>query len=225
MRRIWQTVKYYGGRSISVALFVLGVLYFWPDIRDLPAVYGYRWGQLMPDRESVAYVLLGLALLWIIWMDVRPAVLRQRRTFGLIRVTRFEVAEVIKNPSGEEVGIRLRFYVENHSSIRVYVSVERISVSIDGMINPDERRGVLAFGIDPGREQEFTLAGIKWLEKKDSYEGRDDIEIRYGASVSRLPYLLHHRGLLPIRLAFREGQRVEHNVSCSHMTVDHKRLV
>ena len=63
-------------KPLSIAFAILALLWFWPDIRDLPDAYGLKWGQIMPDRTGVAYIMLGLSLLWIIWMDIRPIVHR-----------------------------------------------------------------------------------------------------------------------------------------------------
>jgi hypothetical protein len=61
-------------RSISFVASVLAILWFWPDIRDLPKAYGLNWDQILPDRGTVEHALLGIALLWILWMDARPTV-------------------------------------------------------------------------------------------------------------------------------------------------------
>lgn len=59
----------------SSILTAIGLLYAWPDIRDLPATYGYSWEFLMLfDREHLAYVLLGFAFVWILWIEIRPLV-------------------------------------------------------------------------------------------------------------------------------------------------------
>ncbi len=63
------------------ALTGIGVLYFWPDIQGLPEAYpkilGPDWEATFEavDREVVAYVLLGMAILWIFWIDARPYIL------------------------------------------------------------------------------------------------------------------------------------------------------
>ena len=67
-------------RSLSFAGSVLALLWFWPDIRDLPEAYGFKWGQVMPDREAVALVLLGISVVWIVWIDVRPRAMRWWRS-------------------------------------------------------------------------------------------------------------------------------------------------
>lgn len=44
-----------------------------PDLQGLPAAYGYSWEWLMwLDRETLAYALLGVACVWIFYIDVRP---------------------------------------------------------------------------------------------------------------------------------------------------------
>ena len=58
-------------RSLIAATTVIGVLYLWPDIKGLPGQFGYSWGWLMPEQQTITYVALGLALGWIFWMDVR----------------------------------------------------------------------------------------------------------------------------------------------------------
>lgn len=63
-------------RSLVLVGTVVGLLYLWPDIQELPSAYGLRWGQVMPDRAALALILLGLALSWIVWIDVRPAARR-----------------------------------------------------------------------------------------------------------------------------------------------------
>lgn len=62
-------------RSLSSIGTVLGLLYLWPDIRGLPAVYGLSWGWLaMIEREHISYIALALALAWLFWREVRPFV-------------------------------------------------------------------------------------------------------------------------------------------------------
>lgn len=67
-------------KSLSFAISVLTLLWFYPDIRDLPDAYGFKWGQIMPDRETVAFVLLGISISWIVWIDVRPTIIRWWRS-------------------------------------------------------------------------------------------------------------------------------------------------
>lgn len=58
LQRIWQVIRA-AGRSLALAGTIVGVLYLWPDIKGLPEAYGLAWADIMPDREIVAYVLLG----------------------------------------------------------------------------------------------------------------------------------------------------------------------
>ncbi len=224
MRKLFRIIKHWGGRSVSFAMGVLGLLYIWPDIQGLPSAYGFKWGQIMPDRETVAYILLMLALLWIIWIDIRPAVLSQRRLFGLVRVGLFEVAELVMYPSNDQVGIRLSFFIENQSPTDpIYFRIGRVQVSIDGMINQDEELGLIEGRIAPSSNQRVMLAGIKWFDRKEIYNGRDDIEIHYGSKASRLPYILHHRGMVTMHFNFpaeRSG-RARFNISTHHLTAEH----
>lgn len=74
MRELWRVICHYGGRSISIASAILGILYWWPNIRGLPNEYGYTWGQFIPNREIAALIALSFTMVWIIWMDIRPAI-------------------------------------------------------------------------------------------------------------------------------------------------------
>lgn len=64
-RATWQSLGFIGT--------VIGIIYIWPDVRDLPEIYGFQWGFAMwIDREFITYIALGLAFVWITWIDVRP---------------------------------------------------------------------------------------------------------------------------------------------------------
>jgi hypothetical protein len=76
MRDFLRKIRVFGGRSISFVLLALGLLYVYPDIEGLPAAYGYSWGYLMPSRETLTYCLLAAALVRIVWIDVRPRILK-----------------------------------------------------------------------------------------------------------------------------------------------------
>ena len=60
------------GVALSYIGTVVGLLYLWPDIQGLPEAYGWTWGHVMPDRETVTFIFLGISLAWILWMDARP---------------------------------------------------------------------------------------------------------------------------------------------------------
>lgn len=152
MRNLLRTIKRWGGRSISAALLILGLLYVWPDIQGLAPAYGYKWGQLVPDRETVAYVLLAGALLWIIWIDVRPSVLRHRRMFECLRIRRFELAELIRDPATGRAGLRLRAFIENQSKDqRIYFKIEQAFLFVDGHVNQDSQTISVIDSVLPGR--------------------------------------------------------------------------
>ncbi len=70
--RIWLPVW----RSAVFVAAVVGVIYIWPDIKEMPTKFGFpAWEfPMWFDRELVGYCFLGIALLWIFWMDVRPSV-------------------------------------------------------------------------------------------------------------------------------------------------------
>lgn len=81
IRAVWKPVTWCGT--------AIGILYLWPDIRDLPQTYGLTWGfPVWFDREAVSYFMLVIALAWIVWIDTRPLVMRwlQGRKFHPISV-------------------------------------------------------------------------------------------------------------------------------------------
>lgn len=66
-------------RSLALIGTFVGLIYLWPDIRDLPKVYpdtlGPKWEfPMWLDREAIAFTLLVLAGIWILWIDIRPSV-------------------------------------------------------------------------------------------------------------------------------------------------------
>ena len=77
IRSIWAWLRKWVARPFSAISILLALLWFPPDIRDLPEAYGWKWGDLMLDRETVLLAIATIALLWIMWMDVRPAVMRK----------------------------------------------------------------------------------------------------------------------------------------------------
>lgn len=85
LRTIMEVARRMGG-LVTIAVATVGVLYFWADLRDLPSAYGFRWGQFMPDRETVAFILLALAFAWMLWRDFRPIALTyfQRKRLQII---------------------------------------------------------------------------------------------------------------------------------------------
>lgn len=67
LRSVWRSLAFIGT--------VVGILYLWPNIRDLPSTFGGTWE--LPnwlDGEHLAYGLLAFACAWIFWIDARPFV-------------------------------------------------------------------------------------------------------------------------------------------------------
>lgn len=62
-------------KSLGFLMFIIGLLYLWPDIQGLPEIYPKFFGWFpMVERETITFILLGIAILWIIWIDARPLV-------------------------------------------------------------------------------------------------------------------------------------------------------
>jgi hypothetical protein len=60
-------------RSATFCGTVIGLLYLWPDIQSLPEQYDLKWEFPMRlDREAITLLFLGAAMVWIVWMDIRP---------------------------------------------------------------------------------------------------------------------------------------------------------
>lgn len=52
---------------------IVGILFLWPDIQELPKIYPRLFGWVpMLERGEIAYIALIPALAWILWMDARP---------------------------------------------------------------------------------------------------------------------------------------------------------
>lgn len=68
------------------------------------------------------------------------------------------------------------------------------------------------------------FAGIKWLDFKDAYDGKDRIEIHYGIKRDKLRYVMKHEGVLSIKLRYKGEADAEFNIECSHRSVEHIRL-
>lgn len=62
-------------RTLASISFVVSILFLWPDIQELPTIYPRAFGWLqMLERETLLGAALGLAVAWILWMDVRHLV-------------------------------------------------------------------------------------------------------------------------------------------------------
>lgn len=228
MRELLRTIRKLGGRSIAAALSVLGLLYLWPDIKGLPKAYGFEWGQLMPDREIVAYIVLALALGWIIWIDVRPY-LRTRSAsalYGKLRIERFDVAKVFMEALDSPIlGLILKASVRNHSLEReIFFFLTRALITIDGRVNPDAQIIMPVAAIHPNSAQSVTFAIVPRLERKAFYQGKDEIIIKYGSKAETLEFELEHEGVLTIEIRYKNGGQLDYNVDCSHRKINHRRI-
>ena len=74
LANIW---KFLSGawRLLTFLGTVIGLLYLWPDIKDLPKAYGLKWEfPLWLGSEVIAYISLAFACGWLLWIEVRPFV-------------------------------------------------------------------------------------------------------------------------------------------------------
>jgi hypothetical protein len=82
MKNLWAVISR-TWRALTAIAGIIGVLFLWQDLQylpkamGLPDAYSWAWRWLLElERETVAFLLLGLALAWILWIDARPLVWR-----------------------------------------------------------------------------------------------------------------------------------------------------
>ncbi|WP_366554731.1 hypothetical protein [Aquibaculum sediminis] len=165
-------------RSLSIMMSVLGILWFWPNIRDWPIAYGYEWGNILPQRETVMWLLLAAALLWIVWIDIRPLVRPWWRSWrGPLRISFPNEVNLPNKVSmnkkecmvycSEESDKTIRFVkyligIENISNTK---SVKNVKVIINYISMPDSlpnhylktESGETSVDISPGMISYFEL--------------------------------------------------------------------
>lgn len=139
LRRIGQLVRA-AWRSLALAGTVVGVLYLWPDLQGLPEVYGFEWGQVMPDRETITFVLLGLALAWIVWMDARPVIKKwlvetedhqKQQYFALAGGIYCETSPILRQSDGRRTRLYAnRFYIPVGNGLSTGQTLKRVKARI-----------------------------------------------------------------------------------------------
>lgn len=61
--------------SLTFIGTIVGILFLWPDIQELPKIYPRLFGWIpMVKRGTIALIALVPTLAWILWMDARPYV-------------------------------------------------------------------------------------------------------------------------------------------------------
>lgn len=164
-----------GWRSLLLLLTVIGVLYAWPDIRDLPEAYGYEWGQVVPDRETAALVVLGFALLWIVWIDVRPTIRRwmaEGKTHPLTLIppsAKYIESEAITATGDSRIVYKEMYFVGVANSSKDMRILRNIQLSVSFMGRPSGLLPVRfssGYSVDlhPGAQVYFTLCTLLTLK-------------------------------------------------------------
>jgi hypothetical protein len=123
--------KFWAG--IVVLSAWVGILMLPKDIPDLREVYGVPVGWLMSTpRETALIILSGLLVLWIIWIDVRPAVRRwwKERNQSPLAVS---FSPTFMDVIGNELVFHNPLRIRNSSPLLSFDGVEVHLVSVSRM--------------------------------------------------------------------------------------------
>ena len=135
MRQLWSTILAFFKafwRVIAFCVAIVGVLTLGPTVRDLPKSYGYTWEFLVwLDQQTVTYIFLLIAVLWIIWIDARPFVFQwlQKRRSSAFSISNRVYCETHRIENVENVYLS-KFYIYVANNLQTGKTLRRVQARL-----------------------------------------------------------------------------------------------
>jgi hypothetical protein len=215
-------------RSLAFVGTLVGLLFLASNFQDLPdAIAGWQGALAMIERETALAIFALLALLYIIWIDVRPLLQKSRgaHVWQKLRIGSGHLSFAGLSDDEHSATIQLAFDVHNEcTDDPIFFEATRADLSIEERINTEASLAGVTVRVEPQKSARFQVAAIRDLPRKDLYGGRVELELRYGAEESDLRFQLTRTSSLRIQLIDNGFPNIKYDIDATALKLEHTRL-
>lgn len=124
-------------KTIAIATALVSIASFWPTIKGLPSQYGYKWGEIIPERETILWVFLVALLFWLVWVDIGPHIIDQFKAKHPLKLDHAPGLGWSEDPHAFHISISNTSKSETIEDVSVFLaSVQHIG-TVRSALSPD----------------------------------------------------------------------------------------